>query len=298
MGWECIETWATRQGKYVDQVTRSQSLVFSIRMHWNHRGAGAGARSIQSIPESGTPSDALARFNRRSFRPIDAHRKDSYRSVRIRRQFPAVRGHWNRAWPRLSASKSSAIAGQMRPCLAALGIIAVLGGSLPTWAADKTAVPTKADLVVIVKSTRTLTLLNHGQVLKTYKVALGGDPVGPKVKAGDKRTPEGEYTIDSKNPHSRFHLALHISYPNAADRDRAHKLGVSPGGGVEIHGLESKYAWVGSLHRQVNWTAGCIAVTNPEIEEIYKLVPVGTPVEIRAEEKPTEHTETASKPKQ
>jgi murein L,D-transpeptidase YafK len=67
---------------------------------------------------------------------------------------------------------------------------------------------------------------------------------------------------------------------------------VSPGGGVEIHGLEAKYAWVGSLHRQVNWTAGCIAVTNPEIEEIYKLVPVGTPVEIRADEKPIEHTET------
>lgn len=150
----------------------------------------------------------------------------------------------------------------------------------------------KADRIVIVKSTRTLTLLNHDQVLKTYKVALGGDPVGPKVKAGDKKTPEGEYVIDSKNPHSRFHLALHISYPNGADRERAHKLGASPGGGVEIHGLEPKYAWVGSLHRQVNWTAGCVAVTNSEIEEIYKLVSVGTPVEIRADEKPVEHSET------
>ena len=92
---------------------------------------------------------------------------------------------------------------------------------------------------------------------------------------------EGVYVIDSKNSHSRFHLALHISYPNAADRERARKLGVSPGGDVEIHGLESKYAWVGSLHRQTNWTAGCIAVTNPEIDEIWPLVPVGTPVEIR-----------------
>jgi len=80
------------------------------------------------------------------------------------------------------------------------------------------------------------------------------------------------------------HLALHISYPNAADRDRSRKLGASPEGGVEIHGLESNYAWVGSLHREINWTAGCVAVTNPEIEEIYKLVPVGTPVEIRADE--------------
>lgn len=140
-----------------------------------------------------------------------------------------------------------------------------------------------ADMVLIVKSTRTMTLLNHGHVLKSYKVALGGDPVGPKLKAGDKKTPEGRYIIDSKNPHSRFHLALHISYPNKTDRERARKLGVSPGGGVEIHGLESEYAWIGSLHRQVNWTAGCIAVTNPEIEEIYKIVPVGTAVEIRAQ---------------
>jgi len=160
-----------------------------------------------------------------------------------------------------------------------------------SWAVDKSTAA-KADRVAIVKSTRTLTLFNHGQVLKTYQVALGGDPVGVKTKAGDQKTPEGEYIIDSKNPHSRFHLALHISYPNAADQERARKLGVSPGGDVEIHGLESKYAWVGSLHRKVNWTAGCIAVTNPEIEEIYKLVPVGTPVEIRASEKPIEQTET------
>lgn len=164
-----------------------------------------------------------------------------------------------------------------------------------SWGEAQTATNLKnADRIVIVKSTRVLTLLNHAQVLKTYQVALGGDPVGPKAKAGDKKTPEGEYFIDGKNPHSRFHLALHISYPNAADRERARKLGVSPGGGVEIHGLDPKYAWVGSLHRRVNWTAGCIAVTNPEIEEIYKLVPVGTPVEIRADEKPTERNATVN----
>src|ERR1700727_1489490 len=78
----------------------------------------------------------------------------------------------------------------------------------------------KADRIVIVKSERTLTLLSGGKVLKTYKIALGGSPVGPKVKAGDKKTPEGDYLIDSKNAKSRFHLALHISYPNAADRER------------------------------------------------------------------------------
>jgi murein L,D-transpeptidase YafK len=160
----------------------------------------------------------------------------------------------------------------MRVWLAVLGGAIVLGAATP---------PKKADRIVIVKSAQTLTLMSGGQVLKSYRVALGGDPVGPKVKVGDKKTPEGEYIIDSKNPHSRFHFALHISYPNTADRGRARKLGVSPGGGVEIHGLDSKYAWVGSLHRQVNWTAGCIAVTNPEIDEIWPLVPVGTPVEIR-----------------
>jgi murein L,D-transpeptidase YafK len=170
-------------------------------------------------------------------------------------------------------------------------VLVILALCAASWATDKSTAA-KADRVVIVKNTRTLTLLNHGQVLKTYQVALGGDPVGPKAKAGDNKTPEGEYIIDSKKPHSRFHLALHISYPNAADRERARKLGVSPGGDVEIHGLEAKYAWVGSLHRQVNWTAGCIAVTNPEIEEIYKLVPVGTPVEIQGDEKPVEHSET------
>lgn len=157
-------------------------------------------------------------------------------------------------------------------------LLAVVGS-----AGSSAATPSepRADRIVIVKSERTLTLMNGGKPLKTYKVALGGDPVGPKTKAGDKRTPEGVYIIDSKNAKSRFHLALHISYPNTADRERAHKLGVSPGGGVEIHGLESKYAWVGSLHRQLNWTAGCIAVTNSEIDEIWPLVPIGTPVEIR-----------------
>jgi murein L,D-transpeptidase YafK len=160
-------------------------------------------------------------------------------------------------------------------------LVLILAVCATSWTADKPTTATSADRIVIVKSERTLTLMSGGKVLKTYKVALGGDPVGPKVKAGDKKTPEGRYVIDSKNAKSRFHLALHVSYPNAADRERARKLGVSPGGDVEIHGLESKYARVGSLHRRVNWTAGCIAVTNPEIDEIWPLVPVGTPVEIR-----------------
>jgi murein L,D-transpeptidase YafK len=150
------------------------------------------------------------------------------------------------------------------------------------WAASKTPGPAKrADLIVIVKSTRTMTLYSRHVVLKTYKVALSRDPVGPKERAGDHKVPEGDYVVDEKNAHSRFHLALHISYPNATDRERARKLGVSPGGNVEIHGLPDKYAWLGSVQHNVDWTDGCIAVTNAEIEQIWQLVPVGTPVEIK-----------------
>lgn len=139
----------------------------------------------------------------------------------------------------------------------------------------------QVDHILIVKSAHTLTLMNHSEVIKTYKVALGTVPVGPKVKHGDHKTPEGEYVVDGKNAHSLFHLALHLSYPNAADRRRAQKLKVNPGGDVEIHGLMPQFASLGPLHRQSDWTDGCIAVTNSEIEEIWDMVPVGTKVEIR-----------------
>src|SRR6266481_854979 len=143
-----------------------------------------------------------------------------------------------------------------------------------SFAADKTATTPAAktaDRIMIEKSAHTMKLMSGGQVLKTYKVALG-NPVGTKKRDGDRETPEGEYVIDSKNEHSRFHRALHISYPNAADRAQARKLGVSPGGDVEIHGLPAKYAWVGFLQRDEDWTAGCVAVTDSEIEEIWPLV--------------------------
>lgn len=147
---------------------------------------------------------------------------------------------------------------------------------------DKGAKPAdeKADRILVIKSTRTMTLLHSGKVLKSYKVALSTQPVGGKQREGDHKVPEGMYVIDSKNPHSRFHLALHISYPNALDRQKALKLGVRPGGDIEIHGL-GKYGWVGDLHRKMDWTDGCIAVTNAEIDEIWPLVAVGTPLEIR-----------------
>ncbi|HEX4602846.1 MAG TPA: L,D-transpeptidase family protein [Candidatus Angelobacter sp.] len=139
----------------------------------------------------------------------------------------------------------------------------------------------QADKIVIVKSARAMTLLSGGKVIKTYKVALGGVSAGPKRVEGDHKTPEGSYIIDAKNPQSQFHLSLHISYPSAADSERARKLGARPGGAIMIHGLAKSFAYLGALHRQTDWTDGCIAVTNAEIEEIWKMVPVGTRVEIR-----------------
>jgi murein L,D-transpeptidase YafK len=123
--------------------------------------------------------------------------------------------------------------------------------------------------------------MEHGQALKVYKVALGTQPVGAKEQRGDHKTPEGLYVVDSKKPKSRFDLALHISYPSASDRSRAQDRGLDPGGDIEIHGLERPFSWLGSLHRLIDWTDGCVAVTDSEIEEIWPLVPVGTVVEIR-----------------
>jgi L,D-peptidoglycan transpeptidase YkuD (ErfK/YbiS/YcfS/YnhG family) len=136
------------------------------------------------------------------------------------------------------------------------------------------------DKVLIEKQARRLTLLSRGAVVKTYPIALGGDPVGPKERQGDNKTPEGTYTIEGRNGNSAYHLSLRISYPNAQDRKRARALGVAPGGDIMIHGLKNGFAQAGAAHTASDWTEGCIAVTNPEMEEIYRIVPNGTVVEI------------------
>ena len=138
-----------------------------------------------------------------------------------------------------------------------------------------------ADKVLIEKKARRLTLFSMGEVIKTYKIAIGGNPIGPKEKRGDNKTPEGTYIIDSRNSESDYHLSLHISYPNERDKIRAKALGVSPGGDIMIHGIKNGLTWAGASHAAFDWTKGCIAVTNEEMEEIYKLVPNGTIVEIR-----------------
>ncbi len=137
------------------------------------------------------------------------------------------------------------------------------------------------DKILIEKRERRLTLFSKGEVLKTYKIALGKNPEGPKERQGDNKTPEGIYIIDSRKRDSRYHISLHISYPNEKDKKRAKKLGVSPGGDIMIHGLKNSFSWAGDFHTSVDWTNGCIAVTNEEIEEIDRLVPDGTIVEIR-----------------
>lgn len=158
------------------------------------------------------------------------------------------------------------------------GLILLLCGIGPAQAADK---PLHADKVVVLKKERTLQLLSQGKVIKTYKVALGGDPEGPKTRQGDHKTPEGLYVLDSRNAHSQFYKALHISYPRARDRAAARQKRVSPGGDVFVHGLPNGYGWVGSGHRAKDWTDGCIAVTDEEIDEIWLAVADGTLIEIR-----------------
>jgi murein L,D-transpeptidase YafK len=170
----------------------------------------------------------------------------------------------------------------VRPALCGIVTASVLLASAfgPT---ASTTVPTaiKVDSILILKKSRLLELLSDGKVLRTYKVALGRGGLAPKEREGDSLTPEGHYIVDSRNAASGYHRALHISYPNSEDRRRAASLGVPPGGAIMIHGLPNGLGWLGTTHQLYDWTRGCIAVTDPQIDEIWSMVPVGTPVEIR-----------------
>ncbi len=139
----------------------------------------------------------------------------------------------------------------------------------------------KAEKVVVIKSKRLMMLLKDGEIFKTYRVCLGKQPNGHKLMAGDQRTPEGRYVLDSRNRNSKYHLAIHISYPNESDVVSARKRGVSPGGGIMIHGLSQRLGAGRNASVSSDWTNGCIAVTNAEIEEIWQLVQDGTPIEIK-----------------
>jgi murein L,D-transpeptidase YafK len=139
---------------------------------------------------------------------------------------------------------------------------------------------TTVDRIVVEKSKHTLSIFREGKKLKSYRVALGRNPVGAKEQEGDMKTPEGVYKIDSRNPQSNFHLALHISYPSDEDNARAAAHGVNAGFDIMVHGIRDGMGWIGALHRCTDWTAGCIALTDEEIEELWRVTPDGTVIEI------------------
>lgn len=135
----------------------------------------------------------------------------------------------------------------------------------------------KIDLIEIDKSERMLVVYRDGIALRRYDIALGRAPEGHKAREGDGRTPEGRYRIDRRNPQSAFHLSLGLNYPRPLDRLLAAAKGVSPGGDIFIHGQPNGFPTL----RRGDWTEGCIAFTNAEMEELWRIADVGTEVVIR-----------------
>ena len=138
----------------------------------------------------------------------------------------------------------------------------------------------EVDLVKVTKSQNKMYLLDSGKVVKEYNIALGGNPKGHKQQEGDQRTPEGIYTLDYIKEDSSFYRAMHISYPNKTDINNAKKLGVSPGGFIMVHGQKNKLGWLAPITQNFNWTNGCIAIKNDEMDDFLKLVKVGTKIQI------------------
>jgi len=171
------------------------------------------------------------------------------------------------------------------PAMVAAALLAVaLAWAAPASARTPPAMAAKAeqaDFIVVDKSARRMQLLRGGKLLKSYAILLGDAPTGHKRQQGDERTPEGEYRISGRNQNSRFHLSLRVSYPNATDRKQARARGVDPGGDIMIHGLPNGKGKTGAFHRTVDWTNGCIALTDEEMDEIWSVVPIGTPVLIK-----------------
>ncbi|MBP5980282.1 MAG: L,D-transpeptidase family protein [Halomonas sp.] len=136
------------------------------------------------------------------------------------------------------------------------------------------------DLVKVDKSYNRMYLLDGDEVVREFHVALGGSPQGHKVQEGDQRTPEGHYVLDYKKEDSSAYRSMHVSYPNEADTAHAESLGVSPGGFIMVHGQFNWLGWLAPITQRFNWTNGCIALTNAEMDEFMELVKVGTPIHI------------------
>lgn len=194
-----------------------------------------------------------------------------FSKTRSRKAFPAC-GGWD-------VSRNVVCA------LAFLGTMAVVAApaaahSTPTESQVALLTVPKVDRLVVLKSQRQLVLMHGDTVVRVYRVALGRYPEGPKVQKGDARTPEGSYFIDARLDDSNFYKAIHISYPNQRDLERARALGVDPGGQIMIHGLANGWSARQLGHPKLDWTQGCIAVTNREMDEIWRLVQLGTPIDI------------------
>jgi murein L,D-transpeptidase YafK len=159
----------------------------------------------------------------------------------------------------------------MHRSLAFLLIIA----PLPVWAGEP------IDLVLVLKGERKLQLLAKGKVQHEFKISLGRSPVGHKQQEGDMRTPEGKYVLDYRNAGGAYYKSIHISYPDAEDVKRARRAGVAPGGAIMLHGYPKGKEWVAALPARFDWTYGCVALANADMDIVWKNVKYGTPIELR-----------------
>lgn len=153
--------------------------------------------------------------------------------------------------------------------------------SIGYCSADFDIEPVKADSVLVKKSEKALYMFKEGKLLKRFNVVFGPRPKGHKIMEGDDRTPEGDYTLDFKNAKSNFYKSIRVSYPNEADRERARRINVQPGGNIMIHG--SKNSWsakTAARSRKFNWTDGCIALSNNDMDEFWEAIEIGTPIRI------------------
>jgi len=161
-------------------------------------------------------------------------------------------------------------------CLAL--VLALAPAAVPVRAQIPHFAPGRADLVVVHKSKRLLELKRHGRTIRAFRIALGRSPVGPKRKEGDGRTPEGVYTLDWRKADSGFYRAIHVSYPAPWDLERSSRWGVPPGDMIMIHGLPNDAGPASAQHPELDWTNGCIAVSNQEMDEIWARVEDGTTI--------------------
>lgn len=182
-------------------------------------------------------------------------------------------------------SRSTALRSSILALLSLLGVcLAHAEGSLPSSAIASSGVEAAlplADHVVVQKSERKLLLMRGDDVLRTYKVALGLRPEGHKQAEGDYRTPEGRYRLSRRNPNSEYFLSIQIDYPNDRDLARAKRMGVRPGGAIMIHGQPNTPRKPRDYYTNVDWTEGCIAVSNPDMVEIWLMTPPDIPIEIQ-----------------